>query len=386
VRTIGAMGDAANHATAANPKPPGVRRAGREGFVCLLVVGVLTVIAVLMLGPVTGLVISFWIGALPAWLVWFVRNVDLDPDAMERARQEKPRLPERGLSGAQRLLVASILPTLILLGMLVDEGPGRLVRDWPEICVVYGVFGGIALLFTSGQMTQRKWLTQIRKRAGRRGGAPRCLSILAGSDAGERASWHRRASRAIRWKAARRAVAAPLVGGYMGLVVTSEFHLTGVPKWILLSVVLVVLVSLCLMFAVDALGTPLLLVGRVTRGVTTITTVSGLQPPKTTAIVLTWATKGSVRTAMIEVRAANWLASDGALSSAPAWHDRQEVGMRWRASQRLIEGEHCVLVCATNGLILDRLTDFTRAGTQGHLRQRRLAEFPRRKRRATTPA
>jgi hypothetical protein len=152
----------------------------------------------------------------------------------------------------------------------------------------------------------------------------------------------------------------PAVALCLGVIVVGEeLHGGGPVTWIAAAVLAALLTGLSWPLVGDSAGEPLLLIGRVTRGVTVIA-YSAVDRPSSKKLVMRWLDKGSLGAATVEVEAAVRLTPEGGLRVVP-WLSG-EVGMRWRAARRLIEGERCVLVCAANGLILDRLSDFATTG------------------------
>jgi hypothetical protein len=204
---------------------------------------------------------------------------------------------------------------------------------------------------------REEWLETVRMRAARRDDAPRCLEILGGASATVRQGWYRQASRVIGWRVARHVFGLLVVAALAGVIVTTEFALGEAATWIVFVVVVLGTVLAGLASALAGLGDPLLVVGRVERGVTTHIPEA---PRPLKRLILRWIEKGSLGRATVDVRTAAQLTPQGELRGWPDWCGEREVGMRWGAARRLIEGERCVLVCASNGLILDCLTDFTR--------------------------
>jgi hypothetical protein len=107
---------------------------------------------------------------------------------------------------------------------------------------------------------------------------------------------------------------------------------------------------------------PLLLIGRISGGITYVVDPQPFLNPSIVDDAKQWLRDGYWNTIKVEVDAACRLRSDGTAASDAKWRGSHVVGVRWAVHRRLIDGEHCVLLCAGDGSVQFRVGDIAQRG------------------------
>jgi hypothetical protein len=193
-------------------------------------------------------------------------------------------------------------------------------------------------LFARYGPTRKSVLAKIRKGQSARRGQLRDLAALGAADTGTRQAWYRLVRRRVRRSLAIRLLATPLLivvaieetskqtydishplgFAVAGLFVVFYFVVTGWLVW-------------------GRLGDPVLVIGDFEFSQRTFA-----QEAAKTALIY-----GRTSTVIVFVRACFVLRADGTLQPSPEdLVGRQVLGARRAVVRRLIEGEHCVLLCS----------------------------------------
>jgi hypothetical protein len=271
--------------------------------------------------------------------------------------------------------VASIVPwssgiifALLTVCFAADQGASLFTSLTLPALALGALAAGLlfAVFVTAGPTPASVRAKEDRRRARR--SRPRDLVILGESTQKARAGWYR----LIRRRFTRMRLTRPLLGlVFAGVVFVFgyvEFNGYEVfPSWVAWSVGgLSAVLTLVNLFMNDAaLGNdPELLIARVVSGVH----VRELDR-KTKGSILDWVTKGSSRLVNVEVERSVRLTSDGRVVwsgrrtapttiSASGAGPAPPLGKKNRPREELVEGERCVLICDTRGLIVDTLGAF----------------------------
>lgn len=186
--------------------------------------------------------------------------------------------------------------------------------------------------------TRRSVLAEIRQRQRVRRGELRDLAALGGADLEKRRAWYR----LVRGRARRAAAARPLLALPLIAIAIAEPWKQTYDIWHPLGFAcagfFVILYGACTVLAVRGqLGDPILLVGEFE-----FSQHNFVQEAAKTVLVY-----GRTRTVTVFVRASFVLRPDGTLRTAPEdLLGRRTFGARRAVVRRLIEGEHCVLLCS----------------------------------------
>jgi len=235
-----------------------------------------------------------------------------------------------------RGMVMGILVSLFT-PLLYGDSFSSFVGPFTVIAILVAI-GSVALgLVFRYRPTRDRVLAGIKERQRARHGQPRDLTALAAADADTRRTWYRVARRRVRRDvAARLLVMLPLI-----VISTAElWHQTlevSHPVGFAVAGAFVAFYVVCTAWAVRGqLGDPVLLVGEFEFSQRTF----GDEAAKAVLIF------GRTRKVVVNVRTASILSVDGALRPSPNLVGRQAVPARRTVVRRLIEGEHCVLLCS----------------------------------------
>jgi hypothetical protein len=201
-----------------------------------------------------------------------------------------------------------------------------------------GAFMALTFLIAGRfETTQVEVLARIRRRQAARVGHPRDLTALGTADASTRRGWHEIGCRR-RWGAAvlRVVVLAPLT-----LVAVHEtWEWVGDVSRLAALILAGVAVVLGLGITAESIWKegkdPILLIGR----------YDSSDHPLTKGAAATFVLFGRRRTVTVDVRLALRLRADGGLVGLAEPRGLRKFGAPRRVTRRLIEGEHCVLLCS----------------------------------------
>jgi len=272
-----------------------------------------------------------------------------------------PKPAAKRLSWRATLVIAFFVWAIgLFIGSILivgDEGFAVVVSTayW-EVAGVFGVIAlAVACLFRFAVVTRADVTNKVDARREARRGHPRDLTLLGIATQAERARWFRIAGRAARRLSIWRVVASVPASVVLAYIVWKEnavFPDIVAYVWMAFTIVAI---WLLVAFSLRALrGTPLLLVGTVSGGIYG-EVIKGGEVPGLEDLLVEWFEYGSWRTVTVDVTAASCLHRDGSLTAEPRWHGERKIGARRAVHRRLIEGEHCVLLCAGMGTALYQL-------------------------------
>jgi hypothetical protein len=307
-----------------------------------------------------------------SWIAWAIISVYLTgfvaivvaifTEKDTRVREAKPA--ERRMSWRSGLAISAGVWLFIAPGstaiMLGDKGFSTFTDSayyW-----ALGLFAVVMLivgqLVRLGEVTKEDVSAKVAKRRRLRDGRPGDSELLDAAGPRERATALKTVRRrATRQAAIRRIIAIPLAPIAVVLAVR---ELQFLPDLVTVPLSLAAL-ALLIGIAFTALRRdPLVLFGRVTKGLYGVETVGGATPGLSDAL-FSFVTNGSFRTVTVEAQAAFRLTRAGDLSPDDAWRGVHEVGATHRVFTRSIEGEDAVLVCAANGLVIGQYGDLVRS-------------------------
>lgn len=187
------------------------------------------------------------------------------------------------------------------------------------------------------EKTQGEVLAEIGERRARRRGQPRDLAALAAASAEDRSGWHR----LVRRRSRRAAVLRLLVSVVLIAIFVIDYwrpaykasHSVG---YVLFGLTGFLGVAFTLFLVHLQSGDPLLLVGEFEHD------NHSYGSDAARAVVIF----GRTRTLTVFVRAACVLHADGGLETRADLRGSQTIGARRKVVRRLIEGEHCALLCS----------------------------------------
>jgi hypothetical protein len=187
------------------------------------------------------------------------------------------------------------------------------------------------------EMTQEEVLAEIGKRRANRGGQPRDIVALAAASAEDRGGWYR----LVRRRSRRAAVLRLLVSVVLIAIFVIDYwrpayqasHSVG---YVLFGLTGFLGVAFTLFLVHLQGGDPLLLVGEFEHAGHSY----GNDAARAVMIF------GRTRTLTVMVRAACVLRADGGLETRADLRGSKTIGARRKVVRRLIEGEHCVLLCS----------------------------------------
>jgi hypothetical protein len=227
---------------------------------------------------------------------------------------------------------------------------------------VLGIFAvlmlGIGQLVRFGEVTQADVSAKVAKRRQRRAGRPGDSELLATGTAADRtAALKNVRRRAARQAAIRRTLAIPLAPV---AVVLAVHELDVLPEAVTVPLGLIALALLMWITFTAVRRDPLVLFGRITKGLYGVETVGG-EGPHAAEALSSFVANGSFRTVTVDAQTAFRLTRAGELHPDEEWRGVHEVGATHRVFTHSIEGEDAVFVCAANGLMIGQYGDLVPA-------------------------
>lgn len=306
-----------------------------------------------------------------SWVAWAIASVYLTgfvamfvaifTDKETRVREAKPA--ERRISWRGGLAISGGVWLFIVPGstaiMLGDHGFS--IFEDSAYYWVLGIFAVLMLIIGQlvrfGEVTKADVSAKVATRRRRRDGRPGDAELLGAASHDERvAALKSVRRRAVRQAAIRRTIAIPLAPIAVLLAV---HELDVLPDVAALPLSVVALVLLLWIAFTAARRDPLVLFGRVTKGLYGVETVAG-QGPHLSEALFSFVTNGSFRTVTVDAQTAFRVTRAGVLIPDDGWRGAHEVGATHRVFKHNIQGEDAVLVCAANGLVIGQYGDLAR--------------------------